>query len=42
VVTIDLLLPDLDGITATRMIRTAIAGTHVVMTGVDEDAPATR
>jgi two-component system, NarL family, response regulator LiaR len=41
VVAIDLLLPDLDGITATRVIRTAIPSTHVVvMTGVDEHAPA--
>jgi two-component system, NarL family, response regulator LiaR len=41
VVVIDLLLPDLDGITVTRMIRTAVPCSHVVvMTGVDEDAPA--
>jgi DNA-binding NarL/FixJ family response regulator len=41
VVVIDLHIPDLDAITATRMIRAAVSTTHVVvMTGVDEDAPA--
>jgi DNA-binding NarL/FixJ family response regulator len=41
VVAIDLLTPELDGITATRMIRSEAPSTHVVvMTGIDEDAPA--
>ena len=40
VVVIDLALPDVDGIAATRMIRAEVPETHVVMTGVDEDAPA--
>ena len=41
VVAIDLLMPDLDGITATRMIRAQLPDTHVVvMTGLDENAPA--
>ncbi len=41
VVVIDLLLPDLDGISATRMIRAELPHTEViVMTGVNEDASA--
>ena len=41
VVAIDLIIPDLDSITATRMIRAEVPGTYVVvMTGFDEDAPA--
>jgi DNA-binding NarL/FixJ family response regulator len=41
VVAIDLLLPEVDGITATRMIRAELPHTHVVvMAGIDEDAPA--
>ena len=41
VVALDLLLPEVDGITATRMIRAELPNTHVVvMTGIDEDAPA--
>ena len=41
VVVIDLLLPDVDGITATRLIRADVPGARVVVVaGVDEDAPA--
>jgi NarL family two-component system response regulator LiaR len=41
VVAIDQSSPGLDGITATRMIRAELPGTHVViMAGIDEDAPA--
>jgi two-component system, NarL family, response regulator LiaR len=41
VVLVDLLLPALGGISATRMIRADVPGTEViVMTGVDEDAAA--
>jgi two-component system, NarL family, response regulator LiaR len=41
VVAIDLLMPELDAISATRLIRSEIPNTHVViMTGIDEDAPA--
>jgi len=41
VVAIDLLMPEVDGITATRMIRAEIPSTHVVvMAGVEEDTPA--
>lgn len=41
VVVIDLLLPDLDGISATRMIRAELPRTEVVvMTGVHEDTSA--
>jgi DNA-binding NarL/FixJ family response regulator len=41
VVAIDLLMPDVNGITVTRMIRTEIPNTHVVvMNGTDEGAPA--
>lgn len=41
VVAIDLMMPQVDGITATRMIRSELPQTHVVvMTGIDDDAPA--
>jgi NarL family two-component system response regulator LiaR len=41
VVLIELLMPQVDGITATRMIRAEMTETQVVViTGVDEDAPA--
>lgn len=41
VVAIDQRMPDLDGITATRMIRSELASTYViVITGIDEDVPA--
>jgi two-component system, NarL family, response regulator LiaR len=41
VVLIDLSMPTVDGISATRMIRAELRGTHViVMTGVHEDASA--
>jgi DNA-binding NarL/FixJ family response regulator len=41
VVVIDVLMPEVDGITATRMIRSEAPNTHVVvMTGFDGDAPA--
>jgi DNA-binding NarL/FixJ family response regulator len=41
VVVIDLLLPEVDGIEATRIIRSDAPGTHVVIiAGVDDDAPA--
>jgi DNA-binding NarL/FixJ family response regulator len=41
VVLVDLLLPGVDGISATRLIRAETSTTQVVIiTGVDEDAPA--
>jgi DNA-binding NarL/FixJ family response regulator len=41
VVAIDLLMPELDGISATRAIRSELPDTYVVvMAGIDEDAPA--
>jgi two-component system, NarL family, response regulator LiaR len=39
VVMIDLQMPRIDGITATRTIRAELPDTQVVMTGVNEDAP---
>jgi len=41
VVVIDLLLPEIDGITATRIIRADVPGAYVVIiASVDDDAPA--
>jgi DNA-binding NarL/FixJ family response regulator len=41
VVAIDLLMPQVDGIAATRLIRSETGGTQVVvMAGVDDDGPA--
>jgi NarL family two-component system response regulator LiaR len=41
VVVVDLLLPEIDGISATRIIRSDVPGTHVVIiAGIDDDVPA--